>query len=334
MKPATEKLMNPFRFSQSDIVKVPISLFVVVSVLGLTLFAHESLVSVSRPAQALPAGFFFLELSSATGVMDVENAGQQVTGLIQFNTPNMRDSQLWKERFPAAGTIGMIRIQNKLTGQCLADSSGSDARATIRPCSDEATLWQKIPQGQNRVVFRRTTTLTGPFANINVCPGRNGGFVSTLTCNDDNFSSVVVWQATLSPVGATSSPLTPSAQPVAPTGCQLFGAGGICGLVGFDCDPFSGVDEIVVSSGNIGVAVTGVQPQIGQIVGTYLNEGTATISVCAWKAGNSVCGNPIPNVTFGPRVCVHNATPPPICPEGLSPCAGACRPLPFCEHLQ
>jgi hypothetical protein len=102
--------------------------------------------------------------------------------------------------------------------------------------------------------------------------------------------------------------------------------------VGFNCDPFSGVDEIVVRSGDIGVAVTGIEPQIGLIVGTYLNEGTASVAVCGWRSGVSACGNSIPNVSFGPTLCVHSPVKPPDCPRGEAPCAGACRPLGLCDH--
>jgi hypothetical protein len=311
--------------------------FIVATALVLAIgMSTQILLNMMRPAHALPAGFFFLELASGpVGVMDVENTGLMVTGLIQFNPPTMRDSQLWKERFPASGSIGFIKLQNKLTGQCLADSSGSSAVATIRPCSDETTVWQKIPLGSNRVAFRRTERVVPPWSDIHVCPGRTVGSatVNTLTCYD--FTNVVTWRATLTPLGSTlgglSSNTTP---PEAPTGCTVFGTEGRCGLIGFDCDPLGG-DDIVVQAGNIGVAVTGVAPQIGQITGTYLNEGTVSVKVCAVKAGLSSCGNPIPNVRFGPRVCEHERTPPPACPEGTFPCAaGECVPTALCDHLQ
>ena len=144
------------------------------------------------------------------------------------------------------------------------------------------------------------------------------------------------WRATLSPAGSASSPLTPATpQPVAPTGCKFTGgSGGVCGLVGFNCDPFSGVDEIIVKSGNVFVTVTDVEPQIGKIVGTYLNQGTVPVEVCGWRAGITSCGTPIPNVTFGPSLCSHRPTPPPPCPGNLVRCppTGTCRSQ--CEHLQ
>jgi hypothetical protein len=290
-------------------------------------------------ANALPAGFFFLELTEGIGVMDAEGANEQVTGLIHFKAPTMRDSQLWKERFPAVGTIDVIRLENKLTGRCLAEfaPAGAPAKLSTRPCGEGTTLWQKIPQGGNRVVLRRTFPQgpTFPFPNINVCPTRDGGLVDSLTCNGD-FDFNQIWRATLSPAGSASSPLTPATpQPVAPTGCKFTGgSGGVCGLVGFNCDPFSGVDEIIVKSGNVFVTVTDVEPQIGKIVGTYLNQGTVSVEVCGWRAGATSCGAPIPNVTFGPSICSHRPTPPPPCPGNLVRCppTGTCRSQ--CEHLQ
>jgi hypothetical protein len=300
----------------------------------------QTSLTMMQTANALPAGFFFLELASGVGVMDVEDSNQRVTGFVQFRAPTNRDSQLWKERFPRVGSIDVIRLENKLTGQCLAMSSTDDATARIRPCADEETLWQKIPQGRpNRVVFRRTIPISGPFApDAHTCPGRHPldpaatAVVSTLFCHGDTFHSSVVWQATLSPQGSTSAPLTVATPPGAPTGCKLFGTGGTCGLVGFNCDPFSSVDEIVVKSGDIGVTVTGVEPRIGLINGTYLNEGTASVAVCAWRGGMSSCGNPIPDVTIGPTVCFHRPAPPRDCPPGEGRCAGACRPLGLCDH--
>ena len=113
-------------------------------------------------------------------------------------------SQLWKERFPRQGTIDVIKLQNKLTGQCLADSvDKSVGNATIRPCSDETTLWQKIPVGNN-VVFRKTKNL--PIPQIIPFPtdrclakdtsNENREFLFLLLCGDAPFDPVFVWEAT------------------------------------------------------------------------------------------------------------------------------------------
>src|SRR5262249_60189560 len=114
-------------------------------------------------------------------------------------------------------------------------------------------------------------------------------------------------EATLQRTGTGQSSPTagppPAPPPSAPTACKVFGAGGTCGLVGFNCDPFSAADTIVVASGNIGVKVTTVAPQIGLINGTYVNEGSASVAVCATRAGMSACGALIADVTFGPTLC-------------------------------
>jgi hypothetical protein len=296
---------------------------------------------MTRTANALPAGFFFLQATvqdnfgaHAFGVMDVEGPNQQVTGLVQLKQPNMRDSQLWKERFPVSGPNDVIKLENKLTGQCLADEEGSDGKAPIRPCDHDSTKWQKIPQGSaNRVVLRRTTHVVSPFPNFNVCvmkDSRFPGFVVILTCNPDSFPGEMVWEATLQPLGTGQSSSTagppPGPPPSAPTACKIFGAGGTCGLVGFNCDPFSAGDTIVVASGNIGVKVTSVAPQIGLINGTYVNEGNASVAVCATKAGMSACGAHM-DVTFGPTLCTGSgATPIFTCPHGQIHCGSGCRP--------
>jgi hypothetical protein len=305
---------------------------------------------VMRTADALPAGFFFLQATvqdnfgaHAFGVMDVENADRMVTGLVQLNAPNNRPSQLWKERLPIHGTIDVIKLENKATGQCLADSTDHSDILTIRPCNDELTLWQKIPQGSaDKVVFRKTTRVTGPFPDIHVClmkDSRLPGVVVVLTCNGDTFPSEMVWNATSQPLGTVSSGSTPDSPPpsppLRPTGCTVFGTGGVCGLVGFNCNPLSAADTIVVRSGAIGVGVTSVEPRIGLINGTYLNEGQAAVAVCARRAGMTSCADPI-DVTFGPTLC---PSPPPgrgrTCPTGEIPCGSGCgRPSdPEC-HLK
>jgi hypothetical protein len=168
---------------------------------------------VVPPADALPAGFFQLRGSVhddqppfSVRFMDVLDNSLQVSGFVNLHSTVRGDfngaSQLWKERFPAQGTIDVIKLENKHTGQCLADSVGHHpsglAVATIRPCSDEATLWQKIPQGSNNVVFQRTTYVTSPFPNIKVCPGKdasNRELVITLVCSD-GFTNKMVWETT------------------------------------------------------------------------------------------------------------------------------------------
>jgi hypothetical protein len=292
-----------------------------------------------RSAGALPAGFFFLQATvqdsfgtHGFGVMDVEGPDRKVTGLVQLNAPSNRPSQLWKERFPTNGTIDVIKLENKLTGQCIADSTDHSDILTIRPCNDDLTLWQKIPQGSaDKVVFRKTTHVIGPFRHIHVClmkDSRIPGFAVVLTCNLEAFPGEMIWNATSEPLGTVSSGSTtdspPASPPPTPTGCTASGAGGICGLVGFNCDPLSGIDQIGVRSGTIGVSVTSVQPRIGLINGTYLNEGRASVAVCATRGGTTSCGDPI-DVTFGPTLCPSAPSGRGrTCPIGEIPCGSGC----------
>ena len=162
-------------------------------------------------------------------------------------------------------------------------------------------------------------------------------------CNDSPFDGDDGWNvnriaifAFLAPI-ETPPPPPPPPPPDAPSGCKVFGGGGVCGQVGFNCDRFSAGDTIVVSSGAIGVAVTGTAPGIGLINGTYNGAGTATVAVCARKAGLTSCGNQILDVTFAPMStsCFGTGFHPPVCPTGLIPCEGTCRPFndPECHKM-
>jgi hypothetical protein len=201
---------------------------------------------VIRTAIAMPAGFFFLQLqgdSGPQGVMDVEDAAGRVTGHVQLNTPILgKDSQLWKERFPSHGTVDVIRLENKATGQCLADSDSDNAKATIRPCGDEKTLWHKVRVG-GAYVLRRTTELSGWYSDLHSCAAEhpdNPGFVTTVGCPDLFPAAGMSWDATMQPVGAVSSGLSSDASvtpPRQPTNCKVVGSGGNCGLIDFTAIP-------------------------------------------------------------------------------------------------
>jgi hypothetical protein len=147
-------------------------------------------------------------------------------------------------------------------------------------------------------------------------------------CNDSPFDGDDGWNVSRIAVFAFLAPIeSPPPPPGAPSRCKVSGDA-VCGQVGFNCDPFSAGDEIVVSSGGIGVRVDGTAPAIGLITGTYFGEGTATVAVCARKAGLTSCGNPIPDVRFAPisTSCSGTGFHPPVCPTGLIPCQGTCRP--------
>lgn len=278
--------------------------------------------------------------------MDVQDGAGRVTGLVQLNTPVLgKDSQLWKERL-TTGTMDVIKLENKATGQCLADADArgpfdGGEQATIRPCSDETTLWRKIVVGPDMVVLkspnrRPPPVWWAPGSGYHACqtadpPDR----VMLLGC-DDNFPPKMTWNTTAQPVGAVSSGLTdvtpspPVTPPVQPKNCKVIGSGGNCGGISFSCDPYSAADTIFAVTGRAGVAVTGGAPDIGLIVADYTNEGTDSVAICAKRAGLALCAETIPDVKFGPRVCVN---PPPVprdCPVGYRRCQGACRPSGQC----
>jgi hypothetical protein len=195
------------KYATHSRVKTPLVLTIAV-VTG-TWLAYHAVPS----AEALPAGFFQLRGSVhddqapfTVRFMDVLDKNLQVNGFVNLHSTVRGDfggaSQLWKERFPANGTIDVIKLENKFTGQCIADSVGPHpsglAVATIRPCNDPATLWQKIPQGGNNVVFQRTSNMPGAFPNIKVCLGKdpiNREVLLTLTCTN-GFTNKMVWETT------------------------------------------------------------------------------------------------------------------------------------------
>jgi hypothetical protein len=49
----------------------------------------------------------------AFGVMDVEGLTHQITDFVHLNQPKDgdHDSQLWKERLPATGTVDVIKLE-------------------------------------------------------------------------------------------------------------------------------------------------------------------------------------------------------------------------------
>jgi len=161
------------------------------------------------PTIALPAGYFTLlgtvhddQPPFSLRFMDVLDNDAKVSGLVQLHsTVRGGDSQLWKERFPTHGTIDVIKLENKLTGQCLADTvDQSIGTATIRPCSDGTTLWQKIPVGNN-MVFRKTknmfhlTPFHLPDDRCLAKDSSNREILAVLLCGDAPFNPVYVWDS-------------------------------------------------------------------------------------------------------------------------------------------
>jgi hypothetical protein len=159
---------------------------------------------LAAPAQALPAGWFRLVGTvpdsfdgNALRAMDVTRGGKVFGGVRLAATIARSDNQLWKERFPINGSIDVVRLENKLTGQCLADSAGDSIAATLRPCNDETTLWQKISMGGNRVAFRRTTEIIGVFPDISICLTKDFRLPEELVVHPCNeiVQDVMIWEA-------------------------------------------------------------------------------------------------------------------------------------------
>lgn len=295
-----------------------------------------------QQAKALPTDFYLqakiqdTAAPHAFGVLDAYDTNGMLTGYIQVNQPSSSKSQLWEEVnvTTSTGQTNVVRLKNKATGLCIGDSSGNSATVTIRACDDDTTLWVEVPRGPEMAIFKRIFHNSFSFfPDIEVCISKdpnNPGLAYTDGCTGDHYEDDMVWLATSEPLGTVSSGVTPPAPPppvppVKPTGCKLAGTIAACGLVGFTCNPLSAADKIVVPSGNIGVNVTAIEPKLGLITATYLNQGKAAVAVCAIKSGQALCSDAI-DVTFGPALC---SGPPPhrTCPTGQIPCQGGCSVL-------
>jgi hypothetical protein len=159
-------------------------------------------IALTPPAYALPAGYFHLRGTvrdstegQALRAMDVQGRNGGIAHFIGLNrTTYAKDSQLWKERFPRTGTIDVIRLENKLSGQCLAGPDRVEGVAYLAPCSDDHTLWTKIEMSGFRAVFRRDAGGTP------VCLAKEASFPTLLVVLDcsNGFTGEMTWEAYVS----------------------------------------------------------------------------------------------------------------------------------------
>jgi hypothetical protein len=170
--------------------------------LALVAGAATAPIAFTAPAYALPAGYFHLRgtvrdnnAGQALRAMDVQGRNGGISHFIGLNsTTYAKDSQLWKERFPRNGTIDVIRLENKLSGQCLAGSDRVNDLAYLAPCTDDSTLWTIISMSGDRAVFRREANGTP------VCLGKDPKYPTLLTALDcsDGYTGMMIWQAYVS----------------------------------------------------------------------------------------------------------------------------------------
>ncbi len=292
------------------------------------------------------------DASHSFGLINSKNAAGADTGFVQLNglrnpsnpsTIGGPQSQWWQDIFPLSGETDTVKLKNHATGQCIGWNAAGNPVASMLPCSDGEALWERASQGDSGIVYRKGIAPGGLFVTpLWYCLANDPSFPGLVTveactlADGASYPDYMVWSRTTAPIGVVSIGLTPAPPPVPPTqptACRLSGAA-VCGQVGFSCNPLSASDTIVVSSGTIGVKVTGVQASIGLITATYLNSGQASVSVCATKPGLYSCSPPIP-VSFGPRTCT--APPPPpeqLCPTGQEICKGVCAPFGTCIKEQ
>ena len=169
---------------------------------------------------AAPVEYFYLQANVqdaaapySFGVMDAHDANGALTGFIQLNEPAASDYQLWAELADNAG----VHIQNKATGLCIGDTIGNSGTATLLSCNLGETLWREVPHGPGpkSVAFQRTTKLSWPSSDIEVCLGKDRDAPSTANvygCSK-TISDYEVWTATNEPIGTASAGVTPTPPP-------------------------------------------------------------------------------------------------------------------------
>lgn len=323
---------------------------IVASVLGL---------APRRALANLPDGDFYIQseledyenFEHVFGVLDVQNGRGAIDGTIYLRQPadvtnaTLKNSQLWRA---LPGTDEGLRLQNKETLLCLADSDDMSIRPKLKDCSDPTTLWAVIEMGAE-IAIRRTLKIVYPYPDHHYCVTKEDFFTppamaAVERCDLDSgqlYPKSMLFQATKAPIGTTQSaasalPPPPAVPPVMPNNCQLSGAAA-CGWVQFSCDPLSAADTIVITSGTVGASVTGVQANIGLVVGKYLNAGDTSVSVCATKPGVYACSKPI-DVTFGQTTCsAGGGGITRTCQAGMVLCpGGVCKKFgdPSCDRIK
>ncbi|MFB6811469.1 hypothetical protein [Streptomyces sp. NPDC056387] len=107
---------------------------------------------MTTPANAYPpAGWFQLRTTvqdsvGAVRAMDVLSEGtHQVDGTIRLAGAAIADQQRWKARL-VSGSIGDVRLENKLTGQCISYTNlGLWPTAVSTPCQGNKTVFEAVP---------------------------------------------------------------------------------------------------------------------------------------------------------------------------------------------
>ena len=168
-----------------------------------------TLIPVS-PADAWVAGYFHIRHTAhdpfggqALRAMDVLDHQQKVSGFVELTaTTFARDSQLWQVLFPRTGSIGFVKFQNKLTGQCIGEAEHGDGSAVLRPCTDPSVIWNVISMSGNRMAIQKITQLAQPFGSIHVCLTKETtealvGHALVETCNSGP-DSTQIWEAYVS----------------------------------------------------------------------------------------------------------------------------------------
>lgn len=266
-------------------------------------------------------------------VLDVRDANGNIDGLVHLSPLNSEspDSQKWKQFVGVNEAV----YQNKLTAKCLAFG---DTVATINDCNADPNNVNWLIEnslgspGAYMLSMRRAGQL------YRLHKQSTAKFATLSAFGDDQFTSIEEdWNVTVAPIGTVQQAVGGGALPTPPTrpsGCSVFGTAN-CGLVGFNCNPLSAADTIVVATrSNIGVSVINVEPKLGLINGKYQNEGQTSVAICAVKAGMHACSDPL-NVTFGPTLCAWGPPSfcPGSCPQGQIKCGCECKSPANCSHL-
>ncbi|MFD7454607.1 hypothetical protein [Kitasatospora sp. NPDC059827] len=108
--------------------------------------------------------------------MDVLSETFQVDGTIRLNGPFIEDQQRWKALL-VSGDIGDIKLENKLTGQCISYATTVHPTVVMTPCNGPETVFESVAVGGG-MVFQSKEEFSNfpPFPGFKVCLEAEPGF--------------------------------------------------------------------------------------------------------------------------------------------------------------
>ncbi|MER7766738.1 hypothetical protein [Kitasatospora sp. NPDC096140] len=108
--------------------------------------------------------------------MDVLSETFQVDGTIRLNGPSITDQQRWKALL-VSGDIGDVKLENRLTGQCISYANTVHPLIVLTPCNGPQTVFEAVPVGGGWVFQSKEVFGDFPgFPGFKVCLEAQPGF--------------------------------------------------------------------------------------------------------------------------------------------------------------